>query len=116
MIARKITGRLRQRRTTKRGRRSGWMGLESATIGEIAVRYPYSDSVLILCTLCGKNMSEEGIACSYIDSRHYEKQETLRNRNGVQKVSEEIARARLSKPVRHFRVGTLPSPTCRAML
>ena len=25
-------------------------------MGEIAVRYPHSDSVLMLCTLCGKNM------------------------------------------------------------
>jgi hypothetical protein len=45
-------------------------------MGQIAARYPHSDSVLTLCTLCGKNMSEEGIACGYIDSRHYEKQET----------------------------------------
>src|ERR1700674_5656807 len=56
MIARKITGRLRQRRTIKRGRRSGWIGLEFSTMGQIAVRYPHSDSVLMLCTLCGKNM------------------------------------------------------------
>ena len=56
MIARKITGRLRQRRTIKRGRRSGWIGLELSTMGQIAVRYPHSDSVLMLCTLCGKNM------------------------------------------------------------
>ena len=56
MIARKITGRLRQRRTTKMGRRSGWIGLEFSTMGQIAVRYADSDSVLMLCKLCGKNM------------------------------------------------------------